>query len=163
MRRVLKIGVLRQVPMWSVVGSPRIPAIYSFICLGVQGKNQTLNLVTLISWPNDSQKFIKILTRFLQSLTMALVKRKISSAKNKCERQTRSLKDIGWINLSRTASSNLIDNYSKQKINRYGERGSPCCIPRLGTTSGRGDLFCRMWNRVEEIIFMMRVMRVGGS
>ena len=149
--------------MRSVVGSPRIPASCSLIRLGVWGENQTFDLVTLMSWPDDSQKFNSIPPRFLQSLTLALVKRKISSVKNKFDRRTRPLKDIGWINLLRTASSNLIDNYSKQKINRYGERGSPCCIPRLGTTSGRGDLFCRMWNRVEEIIFMMRVMRVGGS
>ena len=146
--------------MRSVVGSPRIPASCSLIRLGVWGENQTFNLVTLMSWPDDSQKFNSIPPRFLQSLTLALVKRKISSVKNKCDRRTRPLKDIGWINLLRTASSNLIDNRSKQRINRYGERGLPCRIPRLGTTFRRGDPFHRMWNPVEVIVFMMRVMRV---
>ena len=146
--------------MRSVVGSPRIPASCSLIRLGVWGENQTFDLVTLMSWLDDSQKFNSIPPRFLQSLTLALVKRKISSVKNKCDRRTRPLKDIGWINLLRTASSNLIDNRSKQRINRYGERGLPYRIPRQGTTFRRGDPFHRMWNLVEVIVFMMRVMRV---
>ena len=56
----------------------------------------------------------------MQSLALALMKRKILLAKNKCERHTQPLKFIGWISLSRTASSNLIDNLSKQRINSYG-------------------------------------------
>ena len=51
-----------------------------------------LDLVTLMSYPDDSQKFNKILPRFLQSLVVDLVNRKISSAKNKCERRTPVLK-----------------------------------------------------------------------
>ena len=132
--------------MRSVVRSPRIPASWSLVRLGVRGKNQTFDLVTLMSWPDDSQKFNRIPPRFLQSLTFALVKRKISSTKNKCDRRTRPLKDMGCINLSRTASSNLIDNCSRQRINKYKERGSPCGIPRLGTTFGSGEPFHRMWN-----------------
>ena len=56
-----------------------------------------------------------------------------------------------------------MDNLSKQRINKYGERGSPWQIPRLGITSERGDPFHIMWNRVEEIMFMMRVIRGGGT
>ena len=80
------MGVPRYVPMWSMVGIPNIPAIYSFIRLGVLGENHNLNLVTLMSWLEESQKICKILHKFLQSLAMAFVKRKISFAKNKCER-----------------------------------------------------------------------------
>ena len=94
---------------------------------------------------------------------MALVKRKISFAKNMCERRTRPLKEMGWIALSRIASFNLIDNLSRQRMKRYGDRGSPCLMPQLGITAGRGVPFQRIWNRVEVTIFMMRVMRVGGS
>ena len=71
------------IPMRSMVG---IPTTCSFIRLGVLGENYNLDLVTLISWPEESQKFCKILHKFLQSLAMAFVKRKISFAKNKCER-----------------------------------------------------------------------------
>ena len=56
-----------------------------------------------------------------------------------------------------------MDKRSKQRMNRYGESGSPCLKPRLGTTSGRGEPFQSMWNRVEEIIFMMEVIRVGAA
>ena len=80
------MGVPRYVPMWSMVGIPNIPATYSFIRLGVLGENHNLNLVTLMSWPEESQKICKILHKFLQSLAMAFVKRKISFSKNKCER-----------------------------------------------------------------------------
>ena len=131
--------------------------------LRVRGENYTLDLVTLIIWPDDSQNLSKIWPRFLQSLTVALVKRKMSSAKNRCERRTWPLKEIGWISLFWTASANLIDKRSKQRINRYGESRSPCLKRRLGTTSGKGEPFQRTWNRVEEIMFMMRVMRVGDS
>ena len=146
-----------------MVGSPRIPASCSFMRLGMRGENHTLDLVTLMIWPDDSQNLSKIWPRFLQSLTIALVKRKISSTKNRCERRTRPLKEIGWISLFWTASANLIDKRSKQRINIYGESGSPCLKPRLGSTSGRGEPFQRTWNRVKEIMFMMRVIRVGGS
>ena len=131
--------------------------------LRVRGENHTLDLVTLIIWPDDSQNLSKIWPRFLQSLTVALVKSKMSSAKNRCERRTCPLKEIGWISLFWTASANLIDKRSKQRINRYGESRSPCLKPRLGTTSGKGEPFQRTWNRVEEIMFMMRVRRVGDS
>ena len=109
-RRVVKIGVPRQVPIRSVVGSPKIPASCFFMHLGVRGENHTLDLVTLMSWLDDlqnfnnilprflqslAQNFNNILPRFLQSLVVALIKRKISSAKNRCERQTRPLKEIG--------------------------------------------------------------------
>ena len=134
-----------------------------FDALRGAGRNQVLDLVTLMSYPDDSQKFNKSLLRFLQSLAMALVKRKISSAKNKCKRRTPALKFIGRISLSWTASSNLMDNLSKHRINIYGERGPPWRRPLLGITSGRGEPFHRIWNRVEEIIFMMRVTRVGGN
>ena len=56
-----------------------------------------------------------------------------------------------------------MDKHSKQRMNRYGESGSPCLRPRLGITSERGASFQSTWNQVEEIIFMMRVIRVGGS
>ena len=131
--------------------------------LRVRGENHTLDLVTLIIWPDDSQNLSKIWPRFLQSLTVALVKRKMSSTKNRCERRTCPLKEIRWISLFWTASANLIDKRSKQRINRYGESGSPYLKPQLGTTSGKGEPFQRTWNRVEEIMFMMRVMRVGDS
>ena len=149
--------------MRSVVGSPRIPTNWSLVRLGVLGENHAFDLVILMSWPDLSQKSNKILPRFLQSRTVALVKRKISSAKNRCERRTRPLKDMGWIALSRIASFNLIDNLSRQRMKRYGDRGSPCLMPRLGITSGKWVPFQRMWKRVEVTIFMMRVMRVGGS
>ena len=60
------MGVPRYVPMWSMVGIPNIPATYSFIRLGVLGENHNLNLVTLMSWSEESQKFCKILHKFLQ-------------------------------------------------------------------------------------------------
>ena len=156
------MGVPQYVPMRSVVGIPKMPVTCSFICLVVLGENHSHDLVTLISWPEESQKFCRILLKFLQSLALALMKRKILLAKNKCERHTQPLKFIGWISLSRTASSNLIDNLSKQRINSYGEKRSPCLTPLFGTTFRRGVPFQRMWNRVEEIIFMMSVMRFGG-
>ena len=68
------MGVPRYVPMWSVVGIPNIPTTCSFILLSVLGENHNLDLVTLISWPEESQKFCKILHKFLQSLAMAFVK-----------------------------------------------------------------------------------------
>ena len=148
--------------MRSVVGIPNIPATCSFIRLGVLGENHNLDLVTLISWPDESQNFCKIRHKFLQSLVVAFVKRKISSAKNKCERRILALKFIGWRSLHRTASSNLSDNSSKQRTNSYGDSGLPCLTPWLGTTSERGVLFHKIWNQVEEIIFIIRVMRVGG-
>ena len=156
------MGIPRYVQLWSVVGIPNIPATYFFIRQGVLGENHNLDLVTLTSWPKESQKNCRILHKFLQSLALALVKRKISSAKNKCERRTLALKFIRWISLSWTTSSNLIDNHSKQRINRYGDRGSPCLTPRLGTTSRRGAPFHKIWNWVDESIFIMSVMRFGG-
>ena len=149
--------------MRSVVGSPRIPTNWSLVRLGVRGENHTFDLEILMSWLNISQKSKSIPPRFLQSRTFALVKRKISSAKNKCDRRTRPLKDMRRITLSQIALFNLIDKLFRQRINNYGERGSPCRRPRLGTTSGRGELFHRMWNRVEVIIFMIKVMRFWGS
>ena len=116
-----------------------------------------------MSWLDDSQKSNMSLLRFLQSLAVAFVNKKVSSAKNRYERRTPVLKFIGWISLSWTASFSLMDNLSKQRINKYGDRGSPCRMPRLGTTSERGALFRRIWKRVEEIIFIMRVMRFGAT
>ena len=125
------MGVPRYIPMWSVVGIPNIPATCSFVRLGVLEENHNLDLVTLISWPEDSQKCWSILRKFLQSLALA--------------------------------SSSLIDNCSKQRMNRYADKGSPCLTPILGTTSGRGVSFHKIWNQVNEIIFIMNVMKVGGS
>ena len=127
-RRVVKMGALRYMPMWSVVGIPKMPTTYSFIHLVLLGENHSRNLVTLISWPKDAQRFCRILNKFLQSLALVVVRRKISSVKNKCERCTWPLKFIGWISLSRIASSNMIDNISKQRIKRYGDKGSPCLM-----------------------------------
>lgn len=93
------MGVPRYVPMWSVVTIPNMPATFSFIRLGVLGGNHNLDLVTLISWSKESQIFWRSLCKFLQSLALALVKRKISSVKNKCERHTLFLKFIGWRSL----------------------------------------------------------------
>ena len=87
----------------------------------------------------------------------------MSLAKKRCERRTPILKFIGWILLSWTTLFSLMDSLSKQRINKYGERGSPCRIPWLGTIFGRGDPFHRIWKRVEEIIFMMRAMRLEGA
>ena len=140
-----------------------MPFSCSLVRRGVRGENHTFDLVRLMSWPEDSQNRNKICPRFLQSLAVALVKRKISSAKNKCERWTRPRKEIGWRCLFWAASLNWMDKRSKQRMNKYGESGSPCLRPRLGITSGRGAPFQSTWNRVEEIIFMMRVIRVGGS
>ena len=92
--------------------------------LGVQGENQVLDLVTLMSCPDDSQKFNKSLLRFLQSLAMALIKWKISSAKKKCKRRTPALKFIGRISLSRTASSNLMDNLSNTQDKHIRRKGA---------------------------------------
>ena len=114
-------------------------------------------------WPNSLQKSNKRRLRFVQSLAVALMNRKMSLTKKRCERQTPILKLIGWILLLQTASVSLIDNLSKQRIKKYGERGSPCRIPQLGTTSGRGDPFHRIWKRVEVIIFMMKAMRLEGT
>ena len=83
----MKIGVPIYVPMRSVVGMPKMPTTCSFIHLGVRGENQIRDLVTLIICLEEAQKVCRILFKCLQSLAVALVKRKISSKKNKCERQ----------------------------------------------------------------------------
>ena len=61
------------------------------------------------------------------------------------------------------ASSSLRDNLSKQRMNRYGDKVSPCLTPQLETTFGRGMPFQSIWNRVEDSMFMMRVMRLGDN
>ena len=70
-------------PWWEYQIFQPLALLYA---LGVLGENHNLDLVTLISWLEESQKFCKILHKFLQSLAMAFVKRKTSFAKNKCER-----------------------------------------------------------------------------
>ena len=132
-------------------------------CWDVLGENQRRDLVTLTSCPEVAQNCWRIWLSLVQSLALAWVNRKMSSAKKRCERRTRSRKLMGWRSLSHTASSSLRDNFSKQRMNRYGDKGSPCRTPQLGTTSGRGIPFQRIWNRVENIMFMMRVMRLGGN
>ena len=140
-----------------------MPFICSLVLRGVRGENHTFDLVRLMSWPEDTQKRDKICPRFLQSLAVARVKRKISSAKKRCQRRIRPRKESGWICLFWAASLNWMDKRSKQRMNRYGESRSPYLRPRLRITSGRGAPFQSTWNRVEETIFMMRVIRVGGS
>ena len=138
------MGVPRQVLIWLVVGRPRILATCSLICLGVRGENQVFDLMALMSQPDNLQKSNKSRLRFLQSLVVAFVNKKMSLAKKRCERRTPILKFIGWILLSWTTLFSLMDSLSKQRINKYGERGSPCRIPWLGTIFGRGDPFHRI-------------------
>ena len=157
------MGVPRYVPTWFMVGTPRMLVTCSLQCQGVLGENQRCDLVTLISCLDAVQNCWRIWLSFVQSLALAWVNRKMSSAKKRCERPTRPWKLIGWRSFSRTDSSSLRDNLSKQRMNRYGDKGSPCCTTRLGTTSERGIPFQRIWNWVEDIMFMMRVMRLGGN
>ena len=74
--------------MWLVVGRPRIPATCSFIRLGVRGENQVFDLVAFMIWPDILQNSNNRRLRFVQSLAVALVNRKMSSAKKRCERWT---------------------------------------------------------------------------
>ena len=157
------MGILRYVPIWFMVGTPRMLVTCSLHCQDVLGENQRCDLVTLTSCLDEVQNCWRMWLSFVQSLALAWVNRKMSSTKKRCERRTHPRKLMGWRSLSRTASSSLRDNLSKQRMNRYGDKGSPCCTPRLGATSGRGIPFQRIWNRVEDIMFMMRVMRLGGN
>ena len=157
------MGVPRYVPIWFMVGTSRMLVTFSLQCRDVLGENQRRDLVTLTSCPEAAQNCWRIWISFVQSLALAWVNKKMSSAKNRCERRTHPRKLMGWRSLSRTASSSLRDNLSKQRLNRYGDKGSPYRTPRLGTTSGKGIPFQRIWNRVEDIMFMMRVMRLGGN
>ena len=116
--RVVKIGVPRYMPMRWVVGMPKMPTTWSFICLGIQGENQIRNLVALIICPDEALKVCRIVFSYLQSLVVAFVNRKMSSAKNKWERWTRPRKDVGFSSLSWTASSRRMDKHSKHKIKR---------------------------------------------
>ena len=157
------MGVPRYVPIWFMVGTPRMLVTYSLQCRDVLRENQRRNLVTLISCLEAAQNCWRIWLSLVQSLALAWVNKKLSSVKKRCERRTRPRKLMGWRSLSRTASSSLRDNLSKQRMNRYGDKGSPCLTPLLGTTFGRDIPFQRIWNQVEDIMFMMRVMRLGGS
>lgn len=98
-----------------------------------------------------------------QSLALALVNRKISYAKNKCDIRSWPLNPIRWMSLSQIAFSNRMERRSKQRIERYGDKGSPWRTPLLWITSGRGAPFHFIWKQVDDIIFMISVMRFGRT
>ena len=68
-----------------VVGMPKMPTTWSLIHLGIWGENQIRDLVALMICLDEAQKVCKIVFSCLQSLTMALVNRKMSSVKKKWE------------------------------------------------------------------------------
>ena len=72
-----------------VVGMPKMPTTWSLIHLGIWGENQIRDLVALMICLDEAQKVCKIVFSYLQSLVVALVNRKMSSAKKKWERLTR--------------------------------------------------------------------------
>ena len=140
-----------------------VPTIRSFVLRGVFDENQIHDLWVLIIWPQHRQNFCKMFLRFWQSINLALVKRNISFAKNKCDIWICPLNTIGWIMLSLIASSNRMERRSKHKIKRYGDKGSPWRTPLLGITSGSVHPFHWKEHRVEEIMFIISVINVGGT
>lgn len=51
-----------------MVGIPNILATRSFIRLRVQGENHSLDLITLINWPDETQKFLTALKLYINRL-----------------------------------------------------------------------------------------------
>ena len=50
-QQVVKMGVPKYGPMWSVVGMPKIPTTYSFVRQEVLGESHIRDLWVLIIWP----------------------------------------------------------------------------------------------------------------
>ena len=140
-----------------------MPTTWSLVRLGIRWENQICDSVALMICPDEAQKVCRIVFSCLQSLVVDLVNRKMSSMKNKWEMRIRPRKDIGCSSLSWTTFSKWIDKCSKHKIKRQGDNGSPCLTPLVGTTSYRGLPFQSIWKRIEDTIFIMRVMRLGSS
>ena len=117
---------------------PKIPTTWSFVRQGVLGENYIWDLWVLMIWPKQWQNCCIILLRFWQAMTLDLVNRKISSAKNKCEIQTCPLNPIRWISLSWMTSSNIRKRRSKHIINRYRDNESPWHTPTWNHFRKRG-------------------------
>ena len=77
------MGILRYVPICFMVGTPRMLVTCSLHCQDVLGENQRCDLVTLTSCPDEAQNCWRMWLSFVQSLALAWVNRKMSSAKKR--------------------------------------------------------------------------------
>ena len=98
-----------------------------------------------IAWPDAASYWPRISIRRWHSSTNASQNRKLSSANNKWDIHASFGQDnTPWISLFSTALPIIPDKPLAHNKNRYGDRGSPCFIPRDGWTKPLGSPFIKI-------------------
>lgn len=134
--RPLRIGKPRYLSREVVPRMPEIDVNLLIFAWGVPEEKRALDLERLIFNPEALLKLSNKSETNLNWELLALVKRRTSSANRRWDKGPEFVMCIGSQFHWRTALLIAIDNFSMQRMKRYGESGSPCRRPCVGLKLG---------------------------
>lgn len=124
----------------------------------------TRDLALLTTWPEARQKSSRVLLMRDSCAGDVPLKRIKSSAKKRWDKGTPPRPSLMVSQRPACTCRWMVwESLSMHKTKMYGDKGSPCRIPRVGVNGSDGVPFHRMCIRGVDMQCMIRLVRCGGK